>query len=117
MRSFLGGWFDSAAIQAALGFDGVVGNFASPDTPGSAYVLLHHTFGEVNGKKGIWGHAIGVAWGRSLRPWPAPVGAAGVEILRSTPRWLKCVHIETGKKGPKAVAGVQLVDGRADHGR
>src|SRR5690606_855661 len=37
----------------------VVGNFTSPYTPGSAYVLLHHVFGEVNGKSGVWGHAIG----------------------------------------------------------
>lgn len=46
-------------MKAAFGFDAIVGNFASPDTPGSAYVLLHHIFGEVNGKKGAWGHAIG----------------------------------------------------------
>ena len=46
-------------IKAAFGFDAVVGNFASPYTPGSAYVLLHHVFGEVNGKRGQWGHAIG----------------------------------------------------------
>ena len=56
---WLDGWFESAPIKAAYGFDGVVGNFASPYTPGSAYVLLHHVFGEVNGKKGAWGHAIG----------------------------------------------------------
>ena len=42
-----------------FGFDAIVGNYASPYTPGSAYVLLHHVFGEVNGKKGAWGHAIG----------------------------------------------------------
>ena len=52
-------WFESAPIKACFGFDAVVGNFASPWTPGSAYVLLHHVFGEVNGKKGTWGHAIG----------------------------------------------------------
>ena len=49
----------SEAVKAAFGFDAVVGNYASPDTPGSAYVLLHHVFGEVNGKKGAWGHSIG----------------------------------------------------------
>ena len=58
-RTFLDAWFESEAVKAAFGFDAVVGNFASPDTPGSAYVLLHHVFGEVNGKKGAWGHAIG----------------------------------------------------------
>ena len=56
---FLDGWFESDPIKAVFGFDGVVGNYASPYTPGSAYVLLHHVFGEVNGKKGVWGHAIG----------------------------------------------------------
>jgi phytoene dehydrogenase-like protein len=56
---FLDGWFESDPIKAVYGFDGIVGNYASPYTPGSAYVLLHHVFGEVNGKKGAWGHAIG----------------------------------------------------------
>jgi len=55
----LDAWFESAPLKAAFGFDAVVGNFASPYAPGSAYVLLHHVFGEVNGKPGQWGHAIG----------------------------------------------------------
>jgi phytoene dehydrogenase-like protein len=52
-------WFESDPIKAVFGFDSVVGNYASPYTPGSAYVLLHHVFGEVNGQRGQWGHAIG----------------------------------------------------------
>jgi phytoene dehydrogenase-like protein len=52
-------WFESDALKGVYGFDSVVGNYASPYTPGSAYVLLHHCFGEVNGRKGVWGHAIG----------------------------------------------------------
>jgi phytoene dehydrogenase-like protein len=56
---WLDGWFESDPIKALFGFDSIVGNYASPYTPGSAYVLLHHVFGEVNGKKGLWGHAIG----------------------------------------------------------
>jgi phytoene dehydrogenase-like protein len=52
-------WFESDPIKAVLGFDAVVGNLASPYTKGSAYVLLHHLLGEVNGKRGVWGHAIG----------------------------------------------------------
>jgi len=56
---WLDGWFESDPVKALFGFDSIVGNFASPYTPGSAYVLLHHLFGEVNGKKGAWGHAIG----------------------------------------------------------
>jgi phytoene dehydrogenase-like protein len=56
---WLDGWFESAPIKAALGFDGVVGTYASPYSAGTAYVLLHHVFGEVNSKKGAWGHALG----------------------------------------------------------
>ena len=52
-------WFESDPVKAAFGFDAVVGNFASPFHAGTAYVLLHHCFGEVNGKRGLWGHAIG----------------------------------------------------------
>ncbi|HEY0767481.1 MAG TPA: NAD(P)/FAD-dependent oxidoreductase [Steroidobacteraceae bacterium] len=56
---YLDNWFESDPIKAVYGFDGIVGNYASPYSPGSAYVLLHHVFGEVNGKRGVWGHAIG----------------------------------------------------------
>lgn len=56
---WLDGWFESEPIKALFGFDSIVGNYASPYTPGSAYVLLHHVFGDVNGKKGVWGHAVG----------------------------------------------------------
>lgn len=52
-------WFESDPVKALYGFDGVVGSWLSPETPGTAYVLLHHHFGEVNGKRGVWGHAIG----------------------------------------------------------
>jgi phytoene dehydrogenase-like protein len=56
---FLDSWFESEAIKALYGFDGIVGSYASPYTPGTAYVLLHHALGEVNGRRGAWGHAIG----------------------------------------------------------
>jgi phytoene dehydrogenase-like protein len=55
----LDSWFESHPIKAVLGFDAMVGNLASPYTAGSAYVLLHHGLGELNGKPGAWGYAIG----------------------------------------------------------
>jgi phytoene dehydrogenase-like protein len=76
---YLDGWFDSAPIKAAYGFDGIVGNYASPYTPGSAYVLLHHVFGEVNGKKGAWGHAIG-GMGAITQAIAKAAAARGVDI-------------------------------------
>ena len=51
--------FESDPIKAILGFDGIVGTYDSPYAAGTGYVLLHHCWGEVNGKKGAWGHAIG----------------------------------------------------------
>jgi phytoene dehydrogenase-like protein len=72
-------WFESDPIKACFGFDAVVGNFASPHTPGSAYVLLHHVFGEVNGKKGSWGHAIG-GMGAITQAMRREALARGVEI-------------------------------------
>src|SRR5689334_1108084 len=71
--------FESDPIKAVYGWDGVVGNYASPYTPGSAYVLLHHCFGEVNGKKGTWGHAIG-GMGAITQAMAACCRERGVEI-------------------------------------
>ena len=51
--------FENDLVKALYGFDAILGNYASPYAAGSAYVMLHHAFGEVNGKKGAWGHAIG----------------------------------------------------------
>jgi phytoene dehydrogenase-like protein len=72
-------WFESPAIKAAFGFDAVVGNYASPYHPGTAYVLLHHCFGEVNGKRGTWGHAIG-GMGAISEAMAAEARRLGVEI-------------------------------------
>lgn len=72
-------WFESEPIKACFGFDSVVGNFASPYSPGTAYVLLHHVFGEVNGKKGSWGHAIG-GMGAITQAMRREAEARGVEI-------------------------------------
>jgi phytoene dehydrogenase-like protein len=76
---YLDRFFESEPIKAVLGFDGIVGNYASPYTPGSAYVLLHHVFGEVNGVKGAWGHAIG-GMGAITQAMAKSATAAGAEI-------------------------------------
>lgn len=83
-RTVLDSWFESEAVKAAFGFDAVVGNYASPDSPGSAYVLLHHVFGEVNGKKGAWGHSVG-GMGAITQIMAKVCRAAGVEISLEAP--------------------------------
>ena len=102
-RTFLDGWFDSEAVKAAFGFDAVVGNYASPDTPGSAYVLLHHVFGEVNGKKGAWGHAVG-GMGAITQAMAKVARAAGAEISIEAP--VSRVLVDGGK-----AVGVRLESG------
>jgi phytoene dehydrogenase-like protein len=71
--------FESDLIKALFGFDAIVGNYASPYAAGSAYVMLHHAFGEVNGKKGVWGHAIG-GMGAITRAMAQAARGHGVEI-------------------------------------
>ena len=80
----LGRWFESAPIKAVFGFDAVVGNYASPFHPGTAYVLLHHCFGEVNGNRGVWGHAIG-GMGAISEALAAEARRLGVEITCEAP--------------------------------
>lgn len=55
----LDGWFEGEALKGILGLEGVIGNFADPYQGGTAYVLLHHAFGEVKGRAGAWGIARG----------------------------------------------------------
>jgi phytoene dehydrogenase-like protein len=71
--------FESDLVKALFGFDAIVGNYASPYAAGSAYVMLHHAFGEVNGKKGVWGHAIG-GMGAITQAMAAAARSHGVEI-------------------------------------
>jgi len=77
-------WFESEPIQAVFGFDAVVGNYASPYHPGTGYVLLHHCFGEVNGRRGAWGHAIG-GMGAISEALAAEARRLGAEIRCEAP--------------------------------
>ncbi len=102
-------WFESDPIKAAFGFDAVVGNFQSPYSPGSAYVLLHHVFGEVNGKRGQWGHAIG-GMGSITQAMAKECAARGVAIRLDAP--VARVVVERG-----AAAGVALESGEVVRAR
>ena len=106
---YLDAWFESAPIKAAYGFDGIVGNYASPYTPGSAYVLLHHVFGEVNGKKGAWGHAVG-GMGAITQAMARAAAERGVEVRTSSP--VREVLVESGR-----AVGVVTERGETLHAR
>jgi phytoene dehydrogenase-like protein len=91
---YLDAWFESEPIKAAYGFDGIVGNYASPYAAGSGYVLLHHVFGAVNGKKGAWGHAIG-GMGAISQAMAKAAAERGVEIRVASP--VREVLVEAGR--------------------
>lgn len=102
-RSFLDRWYESDVVKSAFAFDAVVGNYGGVSTPGSAYVLLHHVFGEVNGTKGAWGHAVG-GMGAITQAMAAACIDAGVEISLEAP--VDHLLVDGGR-----VAGVRLVGG------
>ncbi len=106
---FLGRWFEHDAVKAAFAFDGIVGAYASPQHPGTAYVLLHHCFGEVHGKSGAWGHAIG-GMGAVTQAMAECARARGAEIR--TEANVARVLVEGGR-----AAGVELQSGETVRAR
>lgn len=105
----LDNWFETDPLKGILGFDAITGNYGSPYTPGSAYVLLHHVFGEVNGVKGAWGHAMG-GMGAITEAMAAACREAGVDIRVSSP--VREVILNGGR-----AEGVVLENGEAIHAR
>jgi phytoene dehydrogenase-like protein len=101
---YLDGWFEGELAKALFGFDAVVGNYASPCTPGTAYMLLHNALGEVNGKKRVWGHAIG-GMGAITQAIAKAAGEHGVDIETGA----AVREVIVARDG---VGGVALDDGR-----
>ena len=106
---WLDSWFESEPLKAVLGWDAIVGNYASPYAPGSAYVLLHHCFGEVNGKRGTWGHAVG-GMGAITQAMAAEARVRGVQIDVDAP--VARVIVEQGR-----AVGVELQAGEVVRAR
>jgi phytoene dehydrogenase-like protein len=106
----LDGWFESDPIKAAFGFDGVVGAYQSPYAPGSAYVLLHHVFGEADGVKGAWGHAVG-GMGAITQAMARAAAARGAAIR--TDAAVREVIVEGGRAAGVVLEGGGTVRARA----
>ena len=98
-------WFETDELKGAIGSTGVVGVWAGPRTPGTAYNLLHHELGELNGVAGAWGHvkggmgAISTALARSAETHGAEIrtGAAVRSIDLSGGRTIG-ITLETGEQ-------------------
>jgi phytoene dehydrogenase-like protein len=60
ITDLLDDWFESDAIKGMLAVNGIIGTWAGPDEPGTAYVMLHHSIGDVgDGHLGSWGYQQG----------------------------------------------------------
>jgi len=105
---YLDRWFTGDAVKGAFGFEGIIGNLASPYHPGTAYVLLHHAFGETDGRTSAWGHAKG-GMGAITEAMARSAETRGAIIVTQSP--VREVIIE-GKNGEARAGGVVLEDGR-----
>ena len=81
---FLDQWFEWDALKAALSSSSIIGSFLSPRTPGSAYVLLHHYMGEIDGVYREWGFQKGGTGGVAAAIASAARGY-GAEIRTECP--------------------------------
>jgi phytoene dehydrogenase-like protein len=78
-RPILDRWFESEQLKATLATDAIIGAFAAPSMPGTAYVLFHHVMGETNGKRGVWAYVKG-GMGGLTQALASAARALGVEV-------------------------------------
>jgi phytoene dehydrogenase-like protein len=79
IADFLDEYFESPVIKAYMAVSAIIGTALGPMSPGSAYVLLHHYMGDVDGNIGAWGFARG-GMGAITQALAASLTAAGGEI-------------------------------------
>ena len=109
-RPILDRWFESEELKATLATDAIIGAFAAPSMPGTAYVLFHHVMGETNGARGVWSYVKG-GMGGLTQALAKAAAELGVEIR--TEAEVSRILVESG-----AAAGVVLTSGdelRARH--
>jgi phytoene dehydrogenase-like protein len=101
---FLDEWFEDTRVKGALATQAIIGAWCGPMTPGSAYVLMHHWIGEIDGHAGAWGWVKGGMGGVSQAIARA-AEAAGAEI-RTNAEVQRVAIAGTGR-----AVGVELADG------
>jgi phytoene dehydrogenase-like protein len=102
-RPILDRWFESEELKATLATDAIIGAFAAPSMPGTAYVLFHHVMGETNGKRGVWAYVKG-GMGGLTQALAKAAADLGVDIR--TDAEVAAIDVADG-----AVTGVTLTSG------
>jgi phytoene dehydrogenase-like protein len=100
-------WFENDALKGSYASTGVVGVWAGPRTPGTAYNLLHHALGELDGVSGAWGHVRG-GMGAISQALAASGQAAGAVVR--TGAAVRSIDVVDGR-----VSGVTLENGEELH--
>jgi phytoene dehydrogenase-like protein len=103
VADLLDSWFESDVIKGAWASTGVVGVWAGPNTPGTAYNLLHHALGEIDGVGGAWGQVRGGMGGIS-RAIARSAESAGAVVRSGSP--VASIDVRDGR-----VTGVTLASG------
>jgi phytoene dehydrogenase-like protein len=106
---FLDQWFETDVLKATMSASGIIGTFLGVRSPGTAYVLLHHYMGEIDGAFRAWGFARGGTGGISTAIAEAAM-EAGVEIRKQSP--VAKILVRNGQ-----VRGVVLTNGDEIYGR
>lgn len=97
-------YFETDLMQGLMTSQGIIGSAAGPRTPGSAYIYLHHAFGEAAGRPGAWGYVRG-GMGAVTAALAGAARAAGAEIRTEA----EVVAIK--RDGRKRAGGVVLASG------
>ena len=98
-------WFESPEVKGVLAINGIIGTWAGPEEPGTAYVMMHHTIGDVgDGHLGSWGYPIG-GMGAVSDAIRRSAEAFGADVRTSSP--VERIDVADGR-----VRGVVTRDGR-----
>ena len=104
-KKVLDHWFESDLLKATLATDSIIGEYCSPTTPGSSYVLLHHVMGDIGYGKGIWAYVQG-GMGAISQALTEINKELGVDVYTNA-----AVKEFTLNKSSKCCTGVVLEDG------
>src|SRR5438034_9440854 len=96
-------WFESEEVKATISTDAIIGAFATPSMPGTAYVLFHHVMGECDGVRGVWGYVRG-GMGALSNAIASAAKERGAEIKVNAP--VSRILVKDGR-----TIGVALADG------
>src|SRR5262245_53538034 len=100
-------WFETDVLKATMSASGIIGTFLGVRSPGTAYVLLHHYMGEIDGAFRSWGFSRGGTGAISLAI-AAAARAAGVEIR--TRAGIERIKVKDGRATGVVIEGGEEVD-------